>query len=72
MVLALAIKVRSTDKDGSETFTVTIKDIPNGSGLYVYDKSSCKLQTSRSVSNNGTSGLSMVKLLLVIKVEILV
>ncbi|MGJ0314897.1 hypothetical protein [Aliarcobacter cryaerophilus] len=37
--IALDIKVTSTDKDGSETFTVTIKDIPNGSGLYAYDNS---------------------------------
>lgn len=37
--IKLPITVTSTDTDGSETFTVTIKDIPNGSGLYVYDKS---------------------------------
>ncbi|MCT7493453.1 hypothetical protein [Aliarcobacter cryaerophilus] len=37
--IVLPITVTSTDKDGSETFTVTIKDIPNGSGLYVYDNS---------------------------------
>ncbi|QNM88199.1 hypothetical protein [Aliarcobacter cryaerophilus] len=38
--IVLPITVTSTDKDGSETFTVTIKDIPNGSGLYIFDKSS--------------------------------
>ncbi|WP_141049666.1 DUF5801 repeats-in-toxin domain-containing protein [Aliarcobacter cryaerophilus] len=37
--IRLPIEVTSTDKDGSETFTVTIKDIPNGSGLFVYDNS---------------------------------
>ncbi|MDX9814751.1 MAG: hypothetical protein RBS91_08855, partial [Sulfurimonadaceae bacterium] len=37
--IALDIKVSSDDKDGSETFNVTIKDIPNGGALYVYDKS---------------------------------
>ncbi|MDN5107788.1 Ig-like domain-containing protein [Aliarcobacter butzleri] len=37
--IKLPITVTSTDTDGSETFTVTIKDIPNGSGLYVYDNS---------------------------------
>ena len=37
--IVLPITVTSTDKDGSETFTVTIKDIPNGSGLYAYDNS---------------------------------
>ena len=29
----------SDDKDGSETFNVKIEDIPNGSSLYVFDKS---------------------------------
>lgn len=33
--IALDIKVTSTDKDGSETFTVTIKDIPNGGAIFV-------------------------------------
>uniref|UniRef100_UPI001866AAEB Ig-like domain-containing protein n=4 Tax=Aliarcobacter butzleri TaxID=28197 RepID=UPI001866AAEB len=51
--IRLPIEVTSTDKDGSETFTVTIKDIPNGSGLYVYDKSS-KSYKLVEVSNDGT------------------
>ncbi|WP_323668487.1 hypothetical protein, partial [Aliarcobacter butzleri] len=51
--IKLPIEVTSTDKDGSETFTVTIKDIPNGSGLYVYDKSS-KNYKLVEVSNDGT------------------
>uniref|UniRef100_UPI001D015B27 hypothetical protein n=1 Tax=Aliarcobacter butzleri TaxID=28197 RepID=UPI001D015B27 len=33
--IALDIKVSSTDTDGSETFTVTIKDIPNGGAIFV-------------------------------------
>ncbi|MCR1815794.1 Ig-like domain-containing protein, partial [Aliarcobacter butzleri] len=33
--IALDIKVTSTDTDGSETFTVTIKDIPNGGAIFV-------------------------------------
>ena len=37
--IPLNIKVTSDDKDGSEKFTVTIKDIPKDSGMYVYDKS---------------------------------
>ncbi len=36
MVLVLPMTVTSTDKDGSETFTVTIKDIPNGGGYILY------------------------------------
>ncbi|MCT7528383.1 hypothetical protein N5T79_04440 [Aliarcobacter cryaerophilus] len=51
--ITLDIKVSSTDTDGSETFTVTIKDIPNGSGLYVYDKSSASYKLVE-VSNDGT------------------
>ncbi|MCG3678623.1 hypothetical protein L5F07_05055 [Aliarcobacter butzleri] len=33
--IALDIKVSSTDTDGSETFTVTIKDIPDGGAIFV-------------------------------------
>ncbi|WP_258315487.1 hypothetical protein [Aliarcobacter cryaerophilus] len=33
--IALDIRVSSTDTDGSETFTVTIKDIPNGGAIFV-------------------------------------
>ncbi|BAK69734.1 hypothetical protein [Aliarcobacter butzleri] len=33
--IALDIKVSSTDIDGSETFTVTIKDIPDGGAIFV-------------------------------------
>ncbi|MFW3343221.1 hypothetical protein, partial [Aliarcobacter butzleri] len=33
--IALDIKVSSTDTDGSETFTVTIKDIPNSGAIFV-------------------------------------
>ncbi|QNM92400.1 hypothetical protein [Aliarcobacter cryaerophilus] len=33
--IVLPITVTSTDKDGSETFTVTIKDIPNGGAIFV-------------------------------------
>ncbi|MDK2065315.1 hypothetical protein PT447_10275, partial [Aliarcobacter butzleri] len=51
--IKLPITVTSTDKDGSETFTVTIKDIPNGSGLYVYDKSSSSYKLVE-VSKDGT------------------
>ncbi|WP_257118928.1 hypothetical protein, partial [Aliarcobacter vitoriensis] len=51
--IRLPIEVTSTDKDGSETFTVTIKDIPNGSGLYVYDKSSASYKLVE-VSKDGT------------------
>ncbi|MCT7610035.1 Ig-like domain-containing protein [Aliarcobacter butzleri] len=51
--IKLPITVTSTDTDGSETFTVTIKDIPNGSGLYVYDKSSASYKLVE-VSNDGT------------------
>ncbi|MFW0712643.1 hypothetical protein [Aliarcobacter butzleri] len=50
--IKLPITVTSTDTDGSETFTVTIKDIPNGSGLYVYDKSSASYKLVE-VSNDG-------------------
>ncbi|MFV7789341.1 hypothetical protein ACNO6Z_00640 [Aliarcobacter lanthieri] len=35
--IVLPIIVTSTDKDGSETFTVTIKDIPNGGAIFVKD-----------------------------------
>ena len=35
--IKLPIEVTSTDKDGSETFTVTIKDIPNGGAIFVKD-----------------------------------
>ena len=35
--IPLNIKVTSTDKDGSETFEVTIKDTPKGGALYVQD-----------------------------------
>ncbi|MDK2061852.1 Ig-like domain-containing protein [Aliarcobacter butzleri] len=33
--IALDIKVSSTDTDGSETFTITIKDIPDGGAIFV-------------------------------------
>ena len=33
--IALDIRVSSTDTDGSETFTVTIKDIPDGGTIFV-------------------------------------
>ncbi|GAB1465037.1 hypothetical protein MASR2M54_05370 [Aliarcobacter cryaerophilus] len=33
--IVLPITVTSTDKDGSETFTVTIKDIPDGGAIFV-------------------------------------
>lgn len=51
--IKLPITVTSTDTDGSETFTVTIKDIPNGSGLYVYDNST-KTYKLVEVSKDGT------------------
>ncbi|MGJ0301563.1 Ig-like domain-containing protein, partial [Aliarcobacter cryaerophilus] len=37
--IPLNIKVSSTDTDGSETANLRISDIPNGSALYVFDKS---------------------------------
>jgi len=37
--IPLNIKISSDDKDGSETFNVKIEDIPDGSVLYVFDKS---------------------------------
>ncbi|RBQ27090.1 hypothetical protein, partial [Arcobacter sp. CECT 9188] len=53
--IELPITVTSTDTDGSETFTVTIKDIPNGSGLFVYDNSTePKTYKLVEVSKDGT------------------
>jgi len=37
--IPLDIKVSSEDTDGSETYIVSISDIPDGGSIYVYDKS---------------------------------
>ncbi|RBQ26642.1 MULTISPECIES: Calx-beta domain-containing protein [Arcobacteraceae] len=40
--IPLNIKVTSDDKDGSEKYNIDLKEIPNGSALYVYDSSTSK------------------------------
>ncbi len=53
--IPLDIKVSSEDTDGSETYTVSIADIPDGGSIYIYDKSDSSYHLYDNTSSNANN-----------------